>query len=252
MARHDADLAFIRRDDSRTVRADQPGLAPLQDALHLDHVEHRNAFRDADHQRDTSIDRLQNCLARKGRRHVDHAGVCPRFRNCLLHGVDNRQVQMLAATFSGGDAAYHLGAIGDRLFGMKGSLRAGEALADHTGIAVDQDGHQFASFTALTIFCAASARLSADTIGSPDSRRIFFPSSTLVPSRRTTRGTWRLTSRAAATTPSAMTSQRMMPPKILIRMPSTWGSERMILKAAVTRSFVAPPPTSRKFAGSPP
>ena len=45
------------------------------------------------------------------------------------------------------------------------------------------------------------------------------PSSTLVPSRRTTSGTLRPTSLTAATTPSAMTSQRMMPPKMLTRMP---------------------------------
>ena len=91
---------------------------------------------------------------------------------------------------------------------------------------------------ALTTFSAASARLSADRIGRPDSARIFLPSSTFVPSSRTTSGTCRLTSRAAATTPSAITSQRMMPPKMLTRMPSTLASDRMILKAAVTRSRV--------------
>jgi hypothetical protein len=53
-------------------------------------------------------------------------------------------------------------------------------------------------------------------------------------------------------TPSAMTSQRMMPPKMLTRMPFTFGSAVMILKASVTFSLVAPPPTSRKLAGSPP
>jgi hypothetical protein len=35
-------------------------------------------------------------------------------------------------------------------------------------------------------------------------------------------------------------------------MPCTFGSERMILKASVTFSRDAPPPTSRKFAGSAP
>src|SRR6185312_12250133 len=126
------------------------------------------------------------------------------------------------------------------------------ALADDLGVGVDEDGHQAASPMALTTFSAASARFSADRMGRPDSRRIFLPSSTLVPSSRTTSGTCRLISRAAATTPSAMTSQRMMPPKMFTRMPSTLGSERMILKAAVTRSLVAPPPTSRKLAGAPP
>jgi hypothetical protein len=86
----------------------------------------------------------------------------------------------------------------------------------------------------------------------PDSLMIFLPRSTLVPSRRTTSGTLRPTSFTAAITPSAMVSQRMMPPKILTRMPFTFGSAVMILNAAVTFSAVAPPPTSRKFAGKAP
>ncbi len=78
------------------------------------------------------------------------------------------------------------------------------------------------------------------------------PSATLVPSRRTTSGTDRFTSLAAATMPSAMMSHFMMPPKILTRMPFTAGSARMILNAAVTFSLEAPPPTSRKLAGNMP
>ena len=54
----------------------------------------------------------------------------------------------------------------------------------------------------------------------------------------------------AATTPSAITSHFMMPPKMLTRMPFTLGSAVMILKAAATFSLLAPPPTSRKFAGA--
>ena len=44
----------------------------------------------------------------------------------------------------------------------------------------------------------------------------------------------------------------MMPPKMLTKMPFTFGLDRIILKALVTCSLVAPPPTSRKFAGLPP
>ena len=81
---------------------------------------------------------------------------------------------------------------------------------------------------------------------------IFLPASTLVPSSRTTSGTFRPTSFTAATTPSAMMSHFMMPPKMLTRMPFTFGSAVMILNAAVTLSLSAPPPTSRKFAGAMP
>ncbi len=47
-------------------------------------------------------------------------------------------------------------------------------------------------------------------------------------------------------------SQRMIPPNILTNIPLTFGSSRIIEKAVFTCSSFAPPPTSRKFAGSPP
>ena len=53
-------------------------------------------------------------------------------------------------------------------------------------------------------------------------------------------------------TPRAMTSHFMIPPKMLTRIPFTWGSAVMILNAAVTFSSEAPPPTSRKLAGNMP
>ena len=40
-----------------------------------------------------------------------------------------------------------------------------------------------------------------------------------------------------------------MPPKMFTRIARTFGLERISSNAAVTRSAVAPPPTSRKFAG---
>ena len=43
-----------------------------------------------------------------------------------------------------------------------------------------------------------------------------------------------------------------MPPKIFIKIPFTFLSDKIILKAADTFSLDAPPPTSKKFAGSSP
>src|SRR5690606_35907412 len=152
------------------------------------------------------------------------------------------------------DAADHLRAvIGQRLLGVEGAGLAGQALNQNPGVLVDQDGHavQF-PFTALTIFWAAWSRSSAEITFSPLSSMIFLPSSTLVPSRRTTRGTFSPTSLTAAMTPSAITSHFMMPPNMLTNMPFTLGSAVMILNAAVTFSLFAPPPTSRKLAGSAP
>src|ERR1700689_2202214 len=252
MPRHDADLALARRDHARAIGADEARFGTREHALDLDHVEPGYALGDADAQRHFGVDRLQYGVGGEGRRHVDGAGIGAGGGHRVLHGVEHRQVEMLRAAFTRRDAAHHLGAVGDCLLGMKSALCAGEALAHDLGVAADQNRHQAASLTALTTLAAASARSSAARMGSPDSARIFLPSFTLVPSSGTPRGTCRLISRAAATTPSAITSHRMMPPKMLINRPSTWGSERMSLKAVDTRSLVAPPPTSRKFAGSPP
>src|SRR6266550_1628691 len=159
---------------------------------------------------------------------------------------------MLCSTFPRRHAAGHLGAVGDRLLGVEGALGAGEALADDRRRGIHKDGHHAAKKVVDVVKEAASSKFSAAISGNPDCPRSLRPSSTLVPSRRTTSGTCRLTSRAAATIPSAMTSQRMMPPKMLTRIASTLGSDRISLNAIMTRSRVAPPPTSRKLAGLPP
>ena len=52
--------------------------------------------------------------------------------------------------------------------------------------------------------------------------------------------------------PRATQSQRLMPAKMFTSIASTLASESTRLKALATRSGVAPPPMSRKFAGSPP
>src|SRR3954452_3428528 len=252
VARHDTDLALARRDDARAVRPDQTRGRALQRPLNLHHVQHRDALGDADDERHLGADRLDDRVGREGRRHVDHGGVAAGLLARILDGVEHRQAEVRLPALPGRHAAHHAGAVGDRLLGVECALGAGEALADDLGGRVDQDGHQAAPFTAFTTFWAASARSSAGMIESPDSDRMRLPRSTFVPSSLTTSGTFRFTSRAAATTPSAITSQRMMPPKMLTSTPSTFGSESNSLKAAVTRSLVAPPPTSRKFAGSPP
>ena len=105
---------------------------------------------------------------------------------------------------------------------------------------------------AATTFSAASAMVSALMIGRPESFKICLPSTSLVPFIRTTKGTCKLTALLAATTPLAMVSHFMMPPKMLTKMAFKFGFFNMILKASVTFSVVAPPPTSKKLAGSPP
>ena len=73
----------------------------------------------------------------------------------------------------------------------------------------------------LTTKSAASFIVAPTWKFSPDSFRIWRPSSTLVPSSRSTMGTFTFKLRAAATTPVARRSTRRMPPKMLMKMAFT-------------------------------
>src|SRR5262249_21218276 len=143
------------------------------------------------------------------------------------------------AAASGCDARDDLRTVRHALLGVEAARAAGDALHEDTRVFADEDAHD--GVTALTIFSAPSAMLSAGMIARPLDSSIFFPSSTLVPSRRQTTGTFRPSSFAAAMTPSAMTSHFMIPPKIFTKIALTFGLFKMIENAFVTCSLVAPP-----------
>ncbi len=82
----------------------------------------------------------------------------------------------------------------------------------------------------------------------PAASRMLRPSSSLVPVRRTATGT----PGGRAAMALAMWSQRVIPPKMLMKRARTPGLRRAISMAAAIFSVVAPPPTSRKLAGRPP
>ncbi len=136
---HDADLALAGGDDTGAVGSDQTGFGTAEHPLHLDHIRYRNALRDADHQRDLGIDRLQDGVGGEGWRHIDDGRIGAGLRDRLGYRVEDRNVQVPGAALAGGDAADHLGPIGDRLLGMKGPLGTGEALADDLGVFIDEN-----------------------------------------------------------------------------------------------------------------
>src|SRR5690606_33286228 len=127
-----------------------------------------------------------------------------------------------------GHAADHLGTVLDRLLGVEGALTAGETLADHFGVLVDQYAH-LAPPAAFTTCSAASSKLLAAMMFMPLSASFCAPSSALLPSRRTTTGTTKPTTSTAPMMPSAIRSQRTIPPKMFTRTACTWSSERIIL-----------------------
>src|SRR5579864_2189656 len=248
VARHDSDLAFARRNDARTIRADQARRTALHEVAHLNHVGGRDAFGDADHQRHTGLGRFHDSIGRERRWNENHRCVRARLLHRIGDGIEDRQTQMRLTALTRSDAAHYFRAVIDGRLGMKAGFAPGESLEDYTGVLIHQDAH----LASLTTFSAASFMPSATVELTPDPFKVSCAFSTLVPSMRTTIGTFTLNSRAALTTPVASTSQRKMPPKMLIKTAFTPWSERRILNAFLICSALAPPPTSRKFAGLPP
>src|SRR5258706_8970365 len=154
---------------------------------------------------------------------------------------------MPGASFALSHSGNYLSAVLHHLLRMETAFAASQALNEDARLFVYQDTHR-APPASLTIFSAPSFIPCAIVNPSPDSRRISWPFSTLVPSMRITTGNLMFKSFAAATTPFARTSHRRMPPKILMNTPFTDGSLTRILNAFFTSSADAPPPTSRSFA----
>src|SRR5690606_21034440 len=174
-----------------------------------------------------------------------------------MHGVEHGHSDVLLAATAGRHAAHEARAVVEALLGMKSALLAGEALADDAGMLVDEDTHALTFLfepwaASATTFFAASVRSVAGLSARPLPASISRALSALVPCSRTTTGTATPRFFAALMMPSATRAQRTMPPKMLTRIARTLGFDRISWNASVTRSAVAPPPTSRKFAGRPP
>src|ERR1700722_1533864 len=174
----------------------------------------------------------------------------------MLYGVGNRvedrKSQVHQSALARRHATNHLGSVIDGRLRVETGLASGEALKQYSRVLIYQDAHAFTPLAAWTTFSAASRIPSATVKLKPDVLKISCPFSTLVPSIRTTTGAVTFNSRAAFTTPVASTSQRRMPPKILMSTAFTPASESKIRNAFLICSAFAPPPTSRKFAGLPP
>src|ERR1700682_237999 len=114
---------------------------------------------------------------------------------------------MFSAAFARSHAAYHVGTVLYHLLRVKCAFASGKTLHDQARLLVNKNAHA-ASLANATTFCAPSFMPLAIVKFNLLSRRICWPSSTLVPSMRTTTGTFNCKSLAAATTPVARTSQR--------------------------------------------
>src|SRR6185312_13475930 len=250
---HDSDFGFAGRNNAGAVGSDEARAGVLQHAPHLHHVIDRNAFRDADDERQLGRVRFQNRVRRERRRNEDHGGVGARFLHGVFDRVEDRPAFMCGSTLARRHSANNLGAVLGAALGVEGAFFARDALHDEASVFIYQYRHLYLPpLAAATTFCAASCMVSPTIKFKPDSLRILRPSSTFVPSSRSTTGTFTFVFLAAPTTPCARVSTRRMPPKMLMKTACTFLSDSRISKACSICCSLAPPPTSRKLAGIPP
>src|SRR4051812_10860803 len=248
--RDDPDVGLARREDAGTVRADETGrVRALQVCVDPQHVVHRNALGDRDHELAAGVGGLEDRICGERRRHEDHRRVGACLCHAVVEGVEHRRALHVLAALAGRDAADQVGAVVLVVETVEAALTAGQAGDSELRVLAYEDAHRASS----TTFAAASSMVCATcTFGRFASARIWRPSTSLVPSRRTTNGTFTSSWLKASIRPRATSSQRVMPPKMLNRTAFTFGSLRMTSTAEVIASAFEPPPASRKFAGSPP
>src|SRR5713226_1052530 len=252
VARHDPDLGLAGRDEARAVGADEPALGAAEEGLHAHHVRDRHALGNTDDERHPRVRRLHDRVGGGGRRHEDQGTVRAGGRHRGLHRVPDREALVSRPAFARRHPAHDLGAVLLAAGGVEGAFLAGDALHQHARVLVDQHAHARALRASSTTFFAPSPMSSAITRARPDSASIFLPCSTLVPSARNTTGSFRPSFFTAEMMPSASRSTLRIPPNTLMKTAFTLGSEERMRKACSICSGEAPPPTSRKLAGSPP
>src|SRR5690606_763339 len=257
VTRHNTDLTFTGSDNTGAVRTNQTHTQLVAFYFSVQHIQCRNTFSNTNDQLDATVCRFQDRILTERCRYIDNRGFCACRFYRFFNSIEYWQAEVSLTTFARRNTANHLGAVSNSLFRVEGALRTGKTLTNNFSVFVNLNAHDFplgpyALAAAATPFWAAPVKSVSAMMFKPLSVSTFAPSSALLPCRRTTTGTFTPTSLTAPITPSAIMSQRTMPPKMLMNTALTLSSDRIILNASTTRSLVAPPPTSRKLAGWPP
>src|SRR4051794_24016349 len=250
--RDDPDVGLAGREDAGAVGPDQARAAvALELGVDAQLVVRGDALGDGDDQLDPGVGGLEDRVGREARRHEDHRGVGLRLGDGVAEGVEHRPALDVLAALARRDARDHVGPVALVVHRVERALAAGDARDDQARVVADQDAHACAA-SSTTLRAAPSIVDSEWTLGRFASASSLRPSTSLVPSRRTTNGTVGLICSNAVISPWATSSQRVMPPKMLKSTALTLGSERMTSTALVTAAAFEPPPASRKLAGCPP
>ena len=206
MAGHDAKHRFTRRNCARAVWTSQYHAALFGIAHHvafyLDHILCGDAISDANAILNARIGGFHDAVGGKWRRHEHKAGFGLRRGNRLFDGIKYWDIMHSFTALSGDDATNDIGAVFQHILSVKLRHASGDTLDDDTGVAIEINAHAYTAFrfVVLSLFhaetdrSAASINVVARIIGRPLLARIFMPSSTLVPAKRTITGTSILTS----------------------------------------------------------
>src|SRR5207249_4237720 len=170
------------------------------------------------------------------------AGLAPRIGDGVVH----RDAEVGGAALPRANTRDDVGPVGLHLLGVKAALAPGQTLHQDAAFARQENAHRAGPLDSSTIRRAAAVAVASGVM--PASWRSRRPSSSRVPVIRTTSGRVRWRSRVASMMPCATSSPRVMPPKMLIRMPLTFGSLASSSSALCTTSDVAARPISRKLA----
>src|SRR6266478_2439972 len=171
-ARHNANFAFARRNDARTIRSDEARLFCVHRERHSNHVKNRNAFGDANDQGNFRFSSLKNGVRRKRWRNKNDGSVRACSLSCVRDSIEYRPLEMLGAALSWSHATHYVGSVLDHLLRVKSAFATGETLHNQFGLFIYQNAHRATSARATT-FCAPSFMPSAIVKLRPDSRRIF-------------------------------------------------------------------------------
>src|SRR3954447_9585580 len=245
----DPDVGLARREHAWAVRADQARAPALEVVVDAQLVVGRNALGDRDDQLDAGVLGLEDRVGGEARRDEDHRRVGAGLGDGVVERVEDRDPLAVLAALARRDAGHHARAVVAVVERVERALAPGDAGGAELRAVVDEDAHAPSSTTRRA---APSIVDSACTLGRSASASSRRPSSSLVPSRRTTNGTSGLIWSNASIRPLATSSQRVMPPKMLKSTALTLALERITSTAWVIASAFEPPPASRKLAGLPP
>ena len=137
IARDDAELRLVRREDARAVRADEARLLALHIAADLDHVLHGDVFGDADHDVELSVNGFKDGVRCEARRYIDDRSICARRLYGVAHSVEDRHALDDLSSLARRHAGDDFRAVLEHLLRMERRSLARDALHDDFRIFVD-------------------------------------------------------------------------------------------------------------------